>query len=847
MKQIRINLYAYIDIAILIFIFFFILSFFRPQLLFLETTINGGDTGSHYPCAAYLKEVLLPQGKITGWMQGNYAGFPLFYHYFPLPFITMAVLNVFFSLQVAFKLVSVMGIFLLPLCVYLAFRIMKYKFPIPIIAAVFTLPFLFHEGNSMWGGNIPSTLAGEFCYSISFSFVMLFMGTLYRGVKERRFVVLNAILIPLIALCHAYTFLFCLICGSFFLITDFKNNVKYLFTVYGLAFLLLAFWTFPLLANLPYTTSFVVRWTIHSLLEVFPVILMPFCGFTIVSICLNIKDHRTLYLLYLMVLSALVYLLGPYIGFLDIRFVPFIQILLCVMGASVLLKIAEKLKLISLLPLILFLGVLLWVNENTTYVKSWIKWNYSGYENKRTWDTFNEINQYLRHSGTGRVVWEHTPLDEALGSIRTSETLPYFAKRQTLEGIHMLGAVSAPFVFFIESETSYRSCNPIPTYFYATLDIQRGMDHFELFNVDQFVVRSPELKKTLESHPRLKLEKVVDEYQIYRLAGHESEYVVPLKNQPVLFVTDDWKDISYQWFTTENFKDTFLVFSYGADKRDIKRFEQHASSLDEVRTISYPGKSITVKSVIHEESIDIETSVIGHPLLVKVSFHPNWKVTGAEKIFLASPSFMIIFPTDHHVTLTFTSGRAGKIGFFLTMTGVLLTCLGPFWLKHFIQFQNNDQDGNAKRFWVSLACIVLLTSLVLGWMTLLNPTPPDFLKKAKMAFDEKQYAQAGENYLEAMNLSKPSSGVRCESMVFYATCLLRENRFEEAIEKFRTFIEIYPNSFWTPQAYFDLAHCYGMVGKKTVAQKIYRKIIHEFSTTSWARYSKSKLKNSIEP
>jgi hypothetical protein len=31
------------------------------------------------------------------------------------------------------------------------------------------LPFLFMEGNSMWGGNIPSTLAGTFCYSMGFS------------------------------------------------------------------------------------------------------------------------------------------------------------------------------------------------------------------------------------------------------------------------------------------------------------------------------------------------------------------------------------------------------------------------------------------------------------------------------------------------------------------------------------------------------------------------------------------------------------------------------------------------------------------------------------------------------
>lgn len=194
-----------VDILLLLFIVIFLLFYFQPKLLFLPTTINGGDTGSHYPTAMHLKEVLLPQGKIMGWMQGNYAGFPLFYHYFPFPFIMMALLSFLIPMQVAFKLISVLGIFLLPFTVYFAFRFMKYEFPIPIFGAIFSLAFLFNQGNSMWGANIPSTLAGEFCYSIGFAFVILFLGSLYRGVAEKRYLVFNALLIFLIGFSHAYT------------------------------------------------------------------------------------------------------------------------------------------------------------------------------------------------------------------------------------------------------------------------------------------------------------------------------------------------------------------------------------------------------------------------------------------------------------------------------------------------------------------------------------------------------------------------------------------------------------------------------------------------------------------
>jgi len=661
-----------VDIVILLFIWAFLLSFFRPDLLLLKTTINGGDTGSHFPCAAHLKEVLLPRAKIMGWMQGNYAGFPLFYHYFPFPFLLMAFLGFIIPLEVAFKLISVLGVFLLPACVYVAFRALRYEFPAPIFAATFSLAFLFNQGNSMWGGNIPSTLAGEFCYSIGFALVFLFMGTLYRGVEEKKHHVLNAFLIFLIGFSHAYTLIFCWILGSFFFFSDWRRNLRYLLEVYGLGFLFLAFWILPVVANLPYTTSFVFRWTIHSLLEVFPAVLLPFMALSLCTFFVNLRDRRTLYFLYAVLACVFVYLVGPRIGVLDIRFVPFFQLMLAVFGATAVMLFLKDIKLTILLPVIAFFAVALWVDLNTTYIRSWIDWNYSGYERKSTWPVFSGINEYLRHHGQGRVEWEHTPLDESLGSIRSSETLPYFARRQTLEGIHMLGSQTAPFVFYIESETSYQACNPIPDYYYSTLDLRRGIDHFKLFNVSHFVVRSEQVKDEIQKFPQFRLEKSVGEYQIYLLLTNEDRYVAPLANRPVLFLTDDWRDVSYRWFTQEKLKDTFLVFMRRAGRADAERFGQAVSRLEDVKTVPYGGKEVRVKSTLEEEAIDIETSEIGHPLLIRVSYHPNWRVKGADRVYFVSPSFMLVFPKEHRVRLTFERGLAEKAGGALSGFGVLL-------------------------------------------------------------------------------------------------------------------------------------------------------------------------------
>ncbi len=681
MKKILQHKNIIIDVVVLLFISIFLLTYFQPSLLLLKTTINGGDTGSHYPVAAYLKEVLFPQGKIMGWDPGNYAGYPLFYHYFPLPFILMGLLSFLMPLQVSFKLISILGIILLPFCVYFAFRSLRYAFPIPIFAAIFSLPFLFNQGNSMWGANIPSTLAGEFCYSLGFAFVFLFFGTLYRGVMEKKYLVLNALLVFLIGFSHAYTLIFCIILGSFFVFDNLRRNFSYLFSVYGLGFLFLAFWMLPVLGTVPYTTSFVFRWTIHSIFEVFVPVMLPFMILSLAGFVVNIKDKRAVYFIYLILFCVFIYLIGPRVKVLDIRFVPFFQLLLVMYGATVVQRFLKEVKLTFLLPIIIFFVVVIWVDLNTTYIRGWIDWNYSGYEKKKTWHIFSGINEHLKKAGNGRVEWEHAPADEALGSIRSSETLPYFAKRQTLEGIHMLGAISAPVVFYIESETSYQPCNPIPDYFYSTFDLRRGIDHFHLFNVTHFVVRSPQVKEAIKRFPEFELEKTVGEYEIHRLVTSKNEFVSPLTNQAVLYSTDNWRDDFYRWFATEKLKDTFLILNKDISREDAKLFRPVVSDLTDVKTVPYPQKQIKVKSTIHNETIDIETSEIGHPLLIKVSYHPNWQVEGADKIYFVSPCFMLIFPTEHKVHLSFEPGGPSRVGMGLTILGLLLAFLSPKWFK----------------------------------------------------------------------------------------------------------------------------------------------------------------------
>ena len=116
------NLRIITDLIILAFIFLFLLSYFEPKHLLSKTIITGGDTGSHYYTALYLRDYLIPHGKISGWCHGNLCGFPILQYYFPLPFLIMAILSYLIPLQIAFKIVTVLGTFLLPVSTYIFFH-----------------------------------------------------------------------------------------------------------------------------------------------------------------------------------------------------------------------------------------------------------------------------------------------------------------------------------------------------------------------------------------------------------------------------------------------------------------------------------------------------------------------------------------------------------------------------------------------------------------------------------------------------------------------------------------------------------------------------------------------------
>ncbi|HZQ26791.1 MAG TPA: hypothetical protein VFA94_03730, partial [Acidimicrobiales bacterium] len=228
----------------------------EPRLLLRNTTPSGGDMGAHVWLPAYLRDHLLPHGRLTGWTPDWYDGFPALVFYFPLPSLMIVALSTILPYGIAFKLITVLGVVTLPVAAWAFGKLSGMRAPGPACLAVATVPFLFDRTFTIYGGNIPSTLAGEFAFSISLSLTLLFLGVFAKGLVTGKYRALAAGLLALIALCHIVPTFFALIGAALLLALRFdRQRLKWALPVFLVGGALVAFWVIPFLMRIAYTND----------------------------------------------------------------------------------------------------------------------------------------------------------------------------------------------------------------------------------------------------------------------------------------------------------------------------------------------------------------------------------------------------------------------------------------------------------------------------------------------------------------------------------------------------------------------------------------------------------------
>ena len=855
-----------LDLFFLLAIIIYIAFYYTPGLVFSPTIITGGDAISHYFTAEFLKTQLLPHGKISGWCHGNLGGFPMLQYYFPLPFVLMVIISTFTGLAAAFKTITVLGVFMLPISVYVFFRLLRQAFPVPIAGAALSLVFLFNEGNKMWGGNIPSTLAGEFCYSLGFALAVLWLGLVFRAMEKRDFrhILLCSLLLTLVGLSHAYALLFAGFGSGFFLLTkrDFKANLNMLLKIHGLAFCFLGFWILPLAGNLPWTTKFNILWIFHSwgqaAEEIFPVVMRPAIALSAAALLKGIlssairrqgnkEESRAFtsrpgaYALALTVCGLAMYFAGYRARVVDVRFLPFFQLFL-IIGAAFLfggfsLKKGRRLAP-AFLAAAVVLSTILWVDGKETFVRDWIRASYKGIDSKPLWEAYKAVNDHLAGSPDDpRVMYEHSLVHQGAGSVRAFENLPLFSGRSTLEGVYIQASVTAPFVFYIQSETCFKPSTPIPEVFFSRFNLERAVEHLKFFNASQFIAAEQATKLAIDESDLFILEFMHSPYRVYGIENSPRSYVEQLEFQPVLLGLEDWMHKAYKWFRLGDLN-VVPVFADEVQDREKQYFvpgeEADMGALPAVSTgrTSAPAP----KAVMGRNRISVTGAAPGRPLLVKASYHPGWRSSGGERIYLAGPGFMLIIPRSADFDLTYGPTKWDYWGKGLTIAAVLwvILCLVPLFSGVTARI-SAAFDRHAWKGAVPLLCVLgVLTGAFL--LSEAPEFPAEPYNVGLEHFRSKDYEAARQVFADVLQ-KHGQSLIAGEAAYHLAMTHYLQKNYGEAARALERMMNDYPESPRAAEAWYHLGLCKLKQRRILQASQAFERTAAEFPGSVWARHA----------
>ena len=750
----------------------FLLLALHPNLILRNNTPTGGDMGAHVWAPAYLRDYLLSNFKLSGWSMDWYSGLPIYRFYMVVPALMIVLLDVVLPYGIAIKIIAVIGILALPYTTWLFGRFAKFAYPLPELFAIAATIFLFDESFTIYGGNIASTMAGEFSFSISLSLAMLGFALLAKGLDTGKYRVLAAIIISLSALSHGIVLLFVFGGAALMLVVwNKRESLQFGAKVIALAVLLSSFWVLPFVTNHAYMTDMKYEprpsgaadsfwkmfFPLHILLDV-SITALAVIG----AIALVRSRHKagTWITLLTLSLAAGVFIARnslPVIGLLwNPRILPFFYLLryfLFVVGLYELATFALRMKSMSRIAraepgtavvldiakprdnftfnLALLSGFALFVlaaigfrfqelpfgstqvnsagqyeyvwgplrtkSTNDGFVDGWARWNFTGYEGKNAYGEYYGIVQTMKQlgedstQGCGRALWENSGELNKYGTTMSLMLLPFWTDGciSSMEGLFFEAAGSTPYHFITAAAMSKQSSNPVRELRYDNNDATLGVRYMQELGVKYFMGFTPEAIAQASQQEGLTEVARSGPWVVYRVAN--SDVVTPLATQPVVAnisssnPRERWLEVGTSWFQHPETWTTPIADDGPSEWQRIdvvvdesKREGEPNSNNRRVDVVNpataltpVPLEPVVISNVnIGEESVRFSVDKIGVPVLVRVSYFPNWKVDGATGPYRVAPNMMVVIPTSTTVNMHYGWNMIDYVAYLLSFAGI---------------------------------------------------------------------------------------------------------------------------------------------------------------------------------
>jgi 6-pyruvoyl-tetrahydropterin synthase related domain len=734
-------------------------------LLFTDTTTTGGDTGAHVMMPSLFNTILFPH--LTGWDPGWYDGYPAYTFYFVLPDVLVALASHLIAYNVAFKLATLLGTVLLPISAWALGRLFGLRAPVPAALAAATLPFLFDYTWTIYGGNLFSTFAGEYSYSLSVALLLVFLGLFARGIRTGRHRAWAALTLSLCVIAHFVPALLGLagaavltaveLLPGHFHIEDSdaptygstRGRVVTLWwaiSTVGLGLVLAAWWIVPFGARNALTTSMNYTKVTTYVSILFPeadLWALALAGVALVAAVLT-RSRFGLVVAVLGGVSALAVVANPLRSLYNVRFLPlwFLCVYLmagwvagvgiaaaarafrrqhllhwlmrgtgpagreaprlapwapgAVGGALVALLAALVVVVPPFIPAVASALPGVGIQPGVNQVAVWAHWNYSGYQGKPAYPEYRALMRLMGRighaDGCGRAMWEYDADENRFGTPEALMLLPYWTGGciDSMEGLLFESSATTPYHFLNQAELSTSPSDAVVGLPYGPVTVSLGIRHLQLLGVRYSMAFSAQVVQEASADPTLRLlatsgpwsstyegERLSVTWTVYEVA--HSSIVAPLAKEPAVLSgvgqgQTEWvgrigegdaltEGPSLRWYLDPAAWATELV----AD--GPRRWPRISAA----RAVDPPSVSVRPTRVsgvrVRPESISFDVSTLGRPVLVKVSYFPNWHVQGAEGPWRATPNLMVVVPTRHHVVLTYGTTVVTEAGDAATLAG----------------------------------------------------------------------------------------------------------------------------------------------------------------------------------
>lgn len=849
-----------LDLAVVLIAAGLIASLLGIQFLLSPNLPTGGDTASHLLYAWVYANELLPNGYITAWMPEVFAGFPFLSYYFPLSFMSIAALASIMPFAPAMKLGMFAAAMLLPGGVWLAsVYLLRLPRTVAIWGVLASLAFLVHEQNSIWGGNLLSTLAGEFAYGYGMFFSVLSLFAWQRSIATGRHWWLAALLEAATGYSHGFALLITGFATTAFLFErqNFLRNLRLLVLGHGLAFFLLAGWLWPMMEMHAITIPNDALFDVTTWQELLPKPVQPILiAGLLAALLLGLMqvaprvrsalpstpeiDRGLRYAAFMAsaaLLAGVGFLAGGNLGFANIRFFPFVWLfggIACgwVWGI-LLLRLAKSMNAVSrwgmaLIAIAGALGLVAWMSLSVAVVSDWGLWNHSGLEAKPQWNLLSRLFPKLSgNMGSPRLLFEHDPANNDIGSTRALEALPMFlGGRPVLEGLYMESALVSPAVYQLQSEVSAHPSSPMARFPSGRLDVEMAARHMNFLYSNEVLVRNEEAHLAFSASGAFEEVAKAPPFYIFRLKGFNA-HLVDFPDRALRWLpTKGWMEESFRWFRSrQRFSGELPVFDDRAPPPLVA-----------------PAVNARIQDLkLERHSIRWHTEAVGAAHLVRMTWHPRWRLISKGSLHLAGAGFMVVIPGEADVVLEYGQTSIGLAGMASTVLS-LMTLV--FLVLRDLRLRRREIGANVAadplsltkrshawpRHWLAILWPALLICLA-AWLHMHNPER--LYSGAWDLMHASQYADAADKFDDAF-AARRSDAKKEEALFWSAKANEQAGRLEAALKRYRQLTGGY-QGYWLPESLYTQSKLAQGAGLTVEAKAAQERLLLQFPNDRWAQ------------